>query len=94
MAPSKKNVKSIVNIGNLLLDISKLSEESKVILSILIYTINQSREMFGNANVEKDNVIICSSEKVNKLELKLAIIDYKFDAKESQRYCDQWPKGR
>ena len=83
MAPSKKNAKSVVNIENLPFDISKLSEESKVIVSILMYTVNQSQEMFAKANEEKDNVIKCLSEKVNKLELKLAIIDNKLDEKES-----------
>ena len=66
MAPSKKNAESIVDIESLPFDISKLSEESKVIISILM-TVNQSQEMFAEANEQKDNVIKCLFGKVNKL---------------------------
>ena len=94
MAPSKKNAKSIVNIENLPFDISKLSEESKVIVSIVMYTVNQSQEIFAKANEEKDNVIKCLSEKVSKLELKLAIVDKKLDEKESTERLNNIVIGR
>ena len=49
-----------------------------------MYTVNQSQEMFAKANEEKDNVIKCLSEKVNKLELKLTILKIsQIDEKES-----------
>ena len=45
MVSSKKNAKFIVNIESLPFDISKLSEESKVIVFILMHTVNQSQEI-------------------------------------------------
>ena len=39
--PSKKNAKSIVNVESFLFDILESSEESKVIVSVLIYSANQ-----------------------------------------------------
>lgn len=81
-----KNVNNdgIVNIENLPFDISKLSEESKLIVSILMYTVNQSQELFVKANEEKDKVIKGLTEKVTKLEHKLLIIDNKLEEKVSK----------
>ena len=82
--PPKRNLPKVSNdfsLENLPFDTSKLSEESKLIVSILIYTVNNTRE-FEDAMKLKDKDIKTLETKVTHLERKLESIECKLDNSE------------
>ena len=84
--PPKRNkaiVENSLNIDNLPFDTSKLSEESKLIVSILMYTVNQTQEMFSKSLREKDKIIDNLNDKVTKLEQKIMVVESKLDDDEA-----------
>ena len=85
--PPKKNKPSnsaipTYDLDNLPFDLSKLSDESRLIVSILMYTVNNNQENFTKAMESKDKEVKMLSEKVKGLERKLELLDNKMDEKD------------
>ena len=77
--PPKKNKPSnsaihTYNLDNLPFDLSKLSDESLLIVSILMYMVNNNQKNFTKALESTDNGVKILSEKVKCLERKLEVL--------------------
>ena len=83
--PPKRNLPKVSNdfsLENLPFDTSKLSEESKLIVSILIYTVNNTQVKFEDAMKLKDKDIKTLETKVTHLENKIESMECKLDNSE------------
>ena len=84
--PPKRNLPKVQNeviLDNLPFDISKLSDESRLIVSILMYTVNNAQEKFDDAMKVKDKNIKTLETKVSILENKIESMESKFDNNEA-----------
>ena len=84
--PPKRNPPKVQNdfiLDNLPFDISKLSEESRLMVTILMYTVNNAQEKFDDAMKVKDKNIKTLETKVSILENKIESMESKFDNNEA-----------
>ena len=85
--PPKKNKPSnsatpTYDMDNLPFDLSKLSDESRLIVYILMHTVNKNQENFTEAMKSKDSGVKMLSEIRKCLERKLEVLGRKIHEKD------------
>ena len=78
----KKNEILMPNLDELPFDLSVLSEESKLLVSILMYNVSTIQKQFTAEIKEKDTEIRILNEKVTRLEKNLETMESKLDENE------------
>ena len=88
MAPKKGSIKTVeknydLSKLDLPFDISSLSEDGKIIVSVMSFFLNKMEEKFENKLKEKDTEILQLNTKINELELTIEKLDYRIEENET-----------
>ena len=89
MAPRKKKEDAQNLLNSIPFDISSLSEENQLMLSVLLFSVNSNKEELLKKIEEKDTIIESLSGRVKELEGKLSSIEERLDRSEvEEKKCE------